>query len=160
MEVIETTATSGRDHEDLRETATGHDHSPGRGWFVPENILQDFNVSFLDYDLCRAWVMIRLHPVNPHCPRCGAAIPGAKLQRFWQGKRITCHVCRKFFTALTGTFVSGCQLDFRGLVLLAVLLALGVHDKKIAAIVGMSAENVRLWRRKFAAIEFMEGGKR
>ncbi|HSW38051.1 MAG TPA: hypothetical protein VLL97_01000 [Acidobacteriota bacterium] len=146
MEVIETMTISDSNSERPMVVA-------GRGMFAPTDVLAVFNVNFLDYDFSRIWILKRLHPSGAHCPGCGAAVPENKLQRFWSNRRISCRACGKYFTALTGTFIAGCQLDFRGLVLLALLLALGVHDKQIAAIVGMSAENVRLWRRKFMAIE-------
>ena len=148
--------------EPIERMATLSDHGPAhpapgdRGRFTPADVLEIFNVNFLDYEFSRIWILKRLHPAGAHCPGCGAAVPKKKLQRFWSNKRISCPDCRKYFTALTGTFVSGCQLDFGGMVLLALLLALGVHDKQIAAIFGMSAENVRLWRIKFNIQERMK----
>lgn len=166
MEVIETIAMSGNQRDDLRESAGGHamGECPGirpcvgglSGIFAPADVLEVFNVNFLDYELSRMWILKRLHPSGSHCPGCGAAVPKNKMQRFWSNQRISCRACGKYFTALTGTFIAGCQLDFRGLVFLGLLLALGVHDKQIASIVGMSAENVRLWRRKFTALEALE----
>ena len=143
METIKTIATFNKSYK------TPPDPS-GHGRFTPADVLEVFDVNFLDYDFSRMWVLKRLHPNGAYCPGCGAALPENKLQRFWSNQRISCRACGKYFTALTGTFVGCCQLDFRGLVLLSVLLALGVHDRKIAAIVGMSRDNVRLWRRKFA----------
>jgi DNA-binding NarL/FixJ family response regulator len=46
-------------------------------------------------------------------------------------------------------------MDFRAMVLLAFLLALGAGDKTIAARLDMTAENVRIWRHKFEAMEKM-----
>lgn len=141
--------------EPIESMAIMADHSnpppaPGdRGRFTPADVLEIFNVNFLDYEFSRMWILKRLHPAGAHCPDCGDVVPEKKLQRFWSNQRISCRTCEKYFTALTKTFISGCQLDFRGLVLLALLLALGVHDNQIAAIVDMSAENVRLWRIKF-----------
>jgi transposase-like protein len=142
MEVVETMTISGRDHEDLRATT-------GRGRFAPNDVLAVFNVNFMDYDFARLWILKRLHPDGAHCPGCGLPVADKSLQRFWSNGRLSCRECGKYFTALTGTFLAGCHLDYRGVILLAVLLTLGVHDKQIAAIVGTSAENVRLWRIKF-----------
>ncbi|HBJ74409.1 MAG TPA: hypothetical protein DDY86_02540 [Syntrophaceae bacterium] len=127
-----------------------------RGVFLPEEVLKVFNVNFLDYEFARMWVLKRLHPHGAYCPGCGAAIPEKKLRRFWSNGRLSCRGCGKYFTALTGTFIAGCQLDFRGLIILAFLLALGVHDKEIARITEMSRENVRLWRLKFTNLGFQK----
>jgi len=126
---------------------------PRRGVFTPGEILKVFNANFLDYEFARLWILKRLHPHGAHCPGCGAAVPAKKLRRFWANGRIRCGECGKYYTALTGTFISGCQIDFRGLMLLSVLIALGVHDGQIAAIVGMGHENVRLWRLRFEKVK-------
>ena len=81
-------------------------------------------------------------------------IPEKSQPRFWAGERVKC-CCGKFFTALTGTILSGCQLDFREVILLAVLLFLGVPDKVIAGFLRMSTAGVRLWRQKFESIEII-----
>jgi transposase-like protein len=75
------------------------------------------------------------------------------LQSFWENKRIKCDRCGKYFTALTNTFLSGCHFDFREIVLLAFLLALGVSDNQIATTLKISDESVRLWRLKFKELE-------
>ena len=130
--------------------------APRRGVFLPEEVLEVFNANFLDYEFARMWVLKRMHPHGAYCPGCGAAIPDNKLRRFWSNGRMSCRGCGKYFTALTGTFIAGCQLDFRGLIILAFLLALGAHDKEIARITEMSRENVRLWRLKFANLGFQK----
>lgn len=73
-------------------------------------------------------------------------------------ERIKCCHCEKFFTALTGTFLSGCQLDFREVILLAVLLSPDITDKTIADILKMSSANVRIWRNKFEAMGKLKHG--
>jgi len=123
------------------------------GVFTPSDALSVFNANFLDYEFSRIWVLKRLHPDGAHCPGCGAEIAESQLQRFWSNGRLACRKCGKYFTALTGTFISGSQLDFRNIILLAVLLALRVTDRDIVKITRMSAENIRLWRRRFIAIE-------
>ena len=126
------------------------------GMFIPADVLNAFDVKYLDAGWCRAWVMERLHQVEPFdankCPRCGTDIPERQMHSFWDCKRIKCDHCGKYFTALTGTFLSGCHFSFREIVLLAFMLALGVADKQIAATLKISAENVRLWRHRFEAI--------
>ena len=120
-----------------------------RGTFTAEDVLDMFNANLMDPDLARIWVLKRLHPSDAYCPGCAAAIPDSKLRRFWSNERMSCRSCGKYFTALTGTFISGCQMDFRDVLLLAFLIAMGIGDRRIAAIIRMSPENVRLWRRKF-----------
>lgn len=152
--------------EPIKNIAINNDglvHTPGgvseterglrSGRFKTGDVLDAFDADFLDEERCRSWVMNKLHPDGGHCPRCGADIPDRQMRGFWSCKRMKCGRCGKFFTALTGTFLSGCHLKFREIVLLALLLALEVPDKQIASILHMSAENVRLWRIKFKAME-------
>jgi hypothetical protein len=136
MEVIENTATT---TETLKAIKV-----PGR--FTPGAVLAMFGADFLVESFCRMWILGKLHPAGADCPGCGKDI---LLRTFWDGGRVKCDGCGKYFTALTGTFLSGCHLSFREIVLLALLLALEVPDKQIAAVIKMSAENVRLWRLKF-----------
>jgi transposase-like protein len=124
----------------------------GHGVFTPQDVLNIFNVNFMDYDFARLWVLKRLHPNGANCPACSEPIPENKLYRFWSNQRISCRICGKYFTALTGTFIAGCQMDFRGIILLSFLLSLGIHDQVIAKTIDISKENVRLWRLRFKAI--------
>jgi len=122
------------------------------GSFGPGDVAQVFCADFFNSDTCREWVINRLHPHGEYCPDCGAHVPEKFIIRFRSGDRLRCS-CGKFFTALTNTFLSGCQLDTREVILLAILLFLGVGDKKIAEFLRMSTANVRLWRQKFEALD-------
>jgi len=113
----------------------------------------------LDEKWCKAWVMERLHGDQPwmgndppFCPGCGSPVPDRMMHSFWECKRIRCDICGKYFTALTGTFLSGCHFSFQETVLMAFMISLGVADKQIANTLKISAENVRLWRHRFDAI--------
>lgn len=120
------------------------------GSFVPADVLSMFDADFLVEVLCRHLILEKLHPNNKtFCPGCGGAIPESQLRSFWEAKRIKCDRCGKYFTALTDTFLSGCHFNFREIVWFSLLLALGVDDKKIADILKISKENVRLWKLKF-----------
>jgi transposase-like protein len=132
------------------ESKDGHD---GIGSFALRDIMCSFDADFLAEDHCRAWIMGILHQDKSRCPECGADIFRRLLPSFWMGKRIRCRNCGKYFTALTGTFLSGCHFDFREIILLAFMLAVSVDDKQIAATLKISAESVRLWRHRFEAIE-------
>lgn len=122
------------------------------------DVVADFQANFMNEISCREWVLRRLHPSGAFCPGCGMTVPEKSLQRFWMSERIKCCHCEKFFTALTGTFLSGCQLDFREVILLAVLLSPDMTDKTIADILNMSSANVRIWRNKFEAMGKLKHG--
>ena len=126
--------------------------------FDINDVLHDFQANFLNEVVCREWVLKRLHPVGAYCPGCGVAIPEKSLQRFWMSERVKCCQCNKFFTALTGTFLSGCQLDYREVILLAILLSPDMSDKNIAEILNMSAANIRIWRKKFKVTGELKNG--
>jgi transposase-like protein len=113
---------------------------------------------FFDEEACREWVLKRLHQDGPRCPGCGDAVPEKFLPRFYEAERLKCGVCGKFFTGLTGTFLSGCQLTFAEVVALAILLSPELTDKKIADVLGMSSANIRIWRLKFDAMDKLFNG--
>lgn len=123
------------------------------GVFVPGDVLKAFDVNVLNNETCKMWITEKLHHNEARCPRCGASLPERQMHSFLDYKRIKCDKCGKYFTALTGTFLSGCHFSFREIVLLAFLLALRVPDKQIAATLKISAENVRLWKEKFKSLE-------
>ncbi len=119
------------------------------GLFSIAEVLAVFSAEFMGEHVCRLWVLSKLHRDHqPCCPGCGEPVAAHLLHSFWNNGRVRCSKCRKYFTALTGTFLSGCHLGFREVMLLALLLALDVPDKQIASTIKMSAENVRLWRLK------------
>ncbi len=129
--------------------------APGRceRAFMPADVLREFRAEILDEPWCRLWILKRLHGDLPRCPGCAVSIPEKSLQRFWMGARVRCDACGKFFTALTDTFLSGCHLSFQEVVMLAFMLSIEVPDKRIAELIEISAEAVRIWRHKFEAIE-------
>lgn len=145
---------------EVTENTAQQTDNKSRGVFVPADVLRIFGAEFLDGKYCKAWVMEKLHgdqsregAYPPFCPGCDTPLPGRMLQSFWDCKRVKCDSCGKYFTALTGTFLSGCHFSFREIVLLAFLLALGITDKQISPTLKISPENVRLWRHRFEAID-------
>ncbi len=123
------------------------------GSFSPADVLAIFGPGFLSPDVCRAWIYRRLHPEGAHCPGCGARIDRPEsLQRFWTGERLRCPACRKYFTAQTGTMITGTHMDPQQICLMALLIALHWSPAQIAKTIGECAETVRIWRRKFAAL--------
>lgn len=123
------------------------------GGFGVSDALAVFDAGFLDVRKCRDWVLKRLHPEGFHCPECGEAITDhttiLNLEAF---NRKHCK-CGKWFTALTGTFLHGAQLEPEQVFLLAVLSGLGVDKKEIARILDIHPDSVRLWQGKFRAFE-------
>ena len=122
--------------------------------FTPTEILNAFGADFLDEAFCRHWILKKLHPGDEQlCPQCRIPITGNALQHFWEAKRVRCGTCGKFFTALSGTTIGGCHLDFRSLIILGIFLGLGIRYELIATRLGINPETVRLWQKKFEAIE-------
>jgi transposase-like protein len=121
------------------------------------DILNDFTVDFLSEAVCRVWVLTEIHKDVARCPGCGIELAGERKLKFWANERICCGNCGKFFTALTDTFLSGCHLSFRQIILLAVFLGFNIPGRIIADKVGITEESVRLWRHKFNAIHKVSG---
>jgi len=125
--------------------------------FIPVEVARVFRADFLDEEVCRRWILKTIHGDGEMmCPGCGAPLAGIALQRFWEGKRICCRTCGKFFTALTGTFLAGCHMTFREVILFAVFLHFRIPPREIARILRISVETVRLWEIKFKALEKMK----
>lgn len=126
----------------------------GVNFFLPADVAKAFGAGYLDNDICRYWIVRQLHPeTHPTCPSCRIEISDRALPRFLEGGRIYCNSCGKFFTALTGTVLSGCHLTFSGIFLLALFLGLGLRNDLIAEKLSLSSETVRLWQKKFQTLE-------
>lgn len=140
------------EHTGNMATTENNQRSFQLGIFTTSDVLKSFNVDFLDEAWCRAWITEKLHGNEARCPKCDWSVSERLESSFWGMKRIKCGRCGVIFTTLSGTFLTGTHLDCRGIVLLALLLAIGVQEKEIARIVDISAESVRLWRHRFEAI--------
>ncbi|MCL4873841.1 hypothetical protein KJ039_07160 [bacterium] len=119
--------------------------------FTTAEALADFTAAWLNEDRCRQWVIDQLHDFAARCPSCGLALDDDA--SFRAGKRCHCGRCGRWFTATTGTFLEGAHLDFRQVYLLAVLIELKLSPRQIAYFVGVSADTVRLWIKRFRAFE-------
>jgi len=95
-----------------------------------------------------------MHGDNPACPYCGLRLEGATLKSFWAGKRCHCGRCGRWFTARTGTFLSAAELTYSQVFLLAALIPTGLTPARIAAFVGVSADTVRIWSKRFKSFEY------
>jgi predicted RNA-binding Zn-ribbon protein involved in translation (DUF1610 family) len=115
-------------------------------------IFDSVNPSFLDADSCRRFLLTLFHPAGPACPACGETMAEYTLQNYWQGKRVQCSVCGKFFSGLTGTALSGWHMDYREIVLLAIFMGCGWTNRRIADRMGYHTETIRILRRKIRAI--------
>lgn len=123
------------------------------GIFTLGDVRNAFDADFLDIDKCRVWIMERLHGNQALCPECCNRINDDQATKFWRGDRVKCPQCEKYFTALTGTFLSGCHFNFRQIFLLYYLIALKFPDKEIARIIKITPESVRLWRLKVKELD-------
>jgi transposase-like protein len=88
-------------------------------------VVDSFNPAFLDAGFCRQWILRRLHPVAG-CPACGVLLTGPAVDRFYQGKQITCPACRKKFTARTGKVLRGVKADYRTILFFIFALEMGL----------------------------------
>ena len=120
------------------------------GTSILAEVFDSFGVEFLDENRCREWVIAKLYRDGITCPGCGITVRESNLRRFWLGKRIRCHDCGKFFTAFTGTFLSGIRHDFRKIILLMFFIALKFDNNFIAHRLNCSPEMVRLWKKKLS----------
>lgn len=117
------------------------------GYFTTRAAAAHFGPGFLNEDACREWVVSRLHPGGASCPGCGLRIEDDK--SFRAGKRCHCGRCGRWFTATTGTFLDGAHLSFGQVFLLAALIEHINHPARIALLVDISVDTVRLWVKKF-----------
>ncbi|MBA2881816.1 hypothetical protein HNR65_002147 [Desulfosalsimonas propionicica] len=115
-------------------------------FFTATDVAKIFGPNFLDADVCRQWILRRLHPDGAFCPCCGSGLTGTALGRFWQSRTVTCRSCGRDFTARTGTILAGKNLSYQEIVLMAWLMARGDSNSEISEIIGCNRETVRLWR--------------
>lgn len=113
-----------------------------------------FSARFLCDEDCARWLSAHLHPEGPSCPGCGQAGPGGRgAERFSLFQRVQCAECGRFFTAASGTWMSGAKISPRQVMLLAALVAFGTDMETIIRVVGVSEVTVRYWIKKFSTIE-------
>ena len=151
MEVLEINA--------IKKLTQGVDlPASGTRSFTPGDVGREFGAGFLDEGVCRWWILKKIHGDGQiTCPECHVPLTDVALRRFWEGNRIRCRACGKYFTALTKTFLSGCHMNFREIVLLADFLHHNYPAREIARILRISPETVRLWEIKFGALERVGG---
>lgn len=132
-----------------RELPNAEEENPAKplGHFTARQALVYFDPDFFDEAACREWVISRLHPGGPACPGCGLKLDDDK--SFRAGKRCHCGRCGRWFTATTRTILEGTHLDFAQVYALALFIELGIPATRTASMLGISADTVRLWMKKF-----------
>lgn len=131
--------------------------SSGLNLFSPREAAVAFSYRLLDEAACRQWVLQWLHREGARCPFCHVVIEDATtLNNFWSGRRGRCKRCGRKFTALSETALQGTHLEYRQILLMGALrdlMAVGRSNAHIAGILGVSADTVRLWRKKFETFD-------
>ena len=124
------------------------------GYVAPEDIARKFCAGFLDEAQCRSWILERLHPKGAFCPECGQELTGRCKDRFWVNERVRCPECGKQFSALKGTMFQGIHMNFGTIMLLALFLGMNQPARRVATLLSVDQETVRIWRRKFEKVRF------
>ena len=125
-------------------------------FFTAADVAKIFGPNFLDAEVCRQWILKRLHPAGAFCPCCGSSLAGRQATRFWQDRPVCCTECGKTFTARTGTILAGKNLTYQEIILMAYLMARGDSNTEIAEIIGCNRETIRLWRRQIGDVACQE----
>ena len=135
-----------------------HSTDAGRqpGHFTPEEVFHAINPGFLDEDMIRFWIVHRLHHAGARCPNCREKIQPAQRRRWSQLKPIYCRACHSRFTATTGTFLAGSQMQPREVFFLFLMFRLGLTNRQIAERMACTGETIRLWRRHAQAVERLQ----
>ena len=135
--------------EPVGKCATGME----KGTFTPADVVAVFDATWLDEAMCNSWVMLMLHHAGVGCPGCGAGLTEAQRGSFFDQRRVRCAGCGKYFSATSGTFLSGVQIDFRQLVLMFYLIGIGVDDATVAAAVNLDKTTVWRYRKQAGAVD-------
>ena len=110
--------------------------------------IQEFFVPMLDPDHCREWLIDWLHPDGAACPKCGYVPKRRAAARWRKGTRVCCYDCKTYYSAWSGTILSGAHMGPVALVLMFYLMGLGLPEKVIAARLQVSPDTIKLWRNK------------
>ena len=118
--------------------------------FVPPFMVSDsFRAAFLDEVFCTRFFLDQSHGRLAHCPECKEElIDDRQERRYYAMKKFTCKSCGQTVTSKKGTVLENCSLSPSQYILLALFLEAGSKTTDIARMVGMSAENVRIWKGK------------
>ena len=84
----------------------------------------------------------------PVCPRCAALLPENNAFKFWKNEQSYCPACGSKFAPASGTILKSCKLEFRQVVLVSILLAMGKKSGEIARRSKIDVHTVAKWRKK------------
>jgi len=108
---------------------------------------------FLDEEKCRRWILQKLHPAGPCCPRCGAPIISERvLISWWNLRRVCCKNCGRYFNAAAGTMINSININLRQVFLMAWCFSIGLKATEIADLCQLHADTVKAWRIKFKCL--------
>lgn len=120
----------------------------------PKELIKDFSVNFLDESLCVSYLLQKLHPSGLRCSHCAKAITDkTTLNNFSALKRCQCKSCKRWFTAMTGTFLQGSHLAVREIILFMLLFGFQVSSNDIARTLSLHPDTVKLWQKKIEALK-------
>ena len=119
---------------------------------LPEQV--DDPLVFLNPDVCRAWLLEKLHPGGPACPACGhVQAKDRNRRRFQFLDCLKCETCGKGFTAFTGTVFAGVQMTPAEIVLMLLLFQCDRPSVEVAECLDTSESTVRRWRKRLMHLE-------
>ena len=142
------------DSSSVKKTNDHVDHRRGPvSVFTIADVAEVMSHEFLDEEKCRRWILQKLHPAGPFCPRCGAPIVGERvLNSWWNLRRVCCKNCGRYFTAAAGTMVNGININFRQVFLMAWCFSIGLKVSEIADLCQLHVDTAKVWRIKFKCL--------
>ncbi|MCP3177277.1 hypothetical protein MJO47_09220 [Desulfuromonas sp. KJ2020] len=101
---------------------------------TPEMAVAELRPELIDDEAARRWVMRYLHPTGLWCPRCSSDDFSMIVTATWfDGGRVQCKSCGKWFTNRTGTPFDGCAISWRDLYALLLFNGIGFTLGEIAS---------------------------
>jgi transposase-like protein len=134
---------------DITENGENKRKIDGYKTFDPSVALNDFSVKFFNYFECHDWVMKKLHPDGFFCIHCGHRFDEETSKNLYQLKRVLCRNCKKYYSAKMGTILHHAWVSPAEVFIMAVLMALGIDNERIAKIINIHPDSIRLWRLRF-----------
>jgi hypothetical protein len=117
--------------------------------FFLDTVIQKLPAGLLSEDVARDVILHYLHPAGAWCPRCGSAPRTARGElTFWNSGRVFCHQCLKQYDGKTNTILRGSKISFSEVYLLTMLLSLDCPLPRIASLLNMSLDTVRIWKTR------------
>lgn len=133
-----------------QDNSSAVNEAPAMPRYVPPFMVSDsFGAAFLDEAFCIRYFLDMSHGRLAHCPECKEELTDDRQERrYYAMKKFTCKSCGQTVTAKKGTVLENCSLTPSQYILLALFLEADFKTTDIARMIGMSAENVRIWKGK------------